>query len=76
MRKTPCVDCGEQNPVILDFDHIGVKRSGVVQLADRECSLARLEREIAECEVRCANCHRKRTIVDQGHFRNHLVTPP
>jgi hypothetical protein len=26
--------------------------------------------------VRCANCHRRRTIVEQAHFRNHLVTPP
>jgi hypothetical protein len=62
--------------VVIDFDHIGVKRCGVVQLAMRECSLANLEREIAECEVRCANCHRRRTIAEQGHFRNHLVTPP
>lgn len=76
LEKAPCVDCGEDDPVVLDFDHIGVKRRGVVQLATRECSLANLEREIAECEVRCANCHRRRTIVEQGHFRNHLVTPP
>ena len=76
LRETPCVDCGEQDPVVLDFDHIGVKRSGVVQLAGRECSIPNLEREIAECEVRCANCHRRRTIVEQAHYRKHLVTPP
>jgi hypothetical protein len=76
LRETPCVDCGEQDPVVLDFDHIGVKHSGVVQLAGRECSIASLEREIAECQVRCANCHRRRTIVEQAHFRNDLVAPP
>ena len=76
LRDTPCLDCGERDPVVLDFDHIGVKRSGVVQLAGRECSIANLEAEIAQCEVRCANCHRRRTIVEQAHFRNHLVTPP
>jgi hypothetical protein len=76
LRATPCVDCGERDPVVLDFDHVGVKRRGVVQLAGQECSIANLEREIAECEVRCANCHRRRTIVEQRHFRNHLVTPP
>jgi hypothetical protein len=51
LQETPCVDCGEQDPVVLDFDHIGVKHSGVVQLAGRECSIASLEREIAECQV-------------------------
>jgi hypothetical protein len=76
LRGQPCVDCGEADPVVLDFDHVGQKRWGVVQLAGRECSLTALEREIAECEVRCANCHRRRTIVQQEHFRNHLVTPP
>ena len=63
-------------PVVLDFDHVGIKRAGVVQLADRETSIANLEQRSAECEVRCANCHRRRTIVQQAHFRNHLVTPP
>jgi HNH endonuclease len=76
LRRTPCIDCGEQDPVVLDFDHIGVKHSGVVQLAGRDCSIVSLEREIAECEVRCANCHRRRTIVEQAHFRNHLLAPP
>jgi HNH endonuclease len=76
LGSTPCVDCGEADPVVLDFDHVGTKRYGVVQLADRETSIASLEREIAECQVRCANCHRRRTIVQQGHFRHHLITPP
>ena len=76
LRAAPCVDCGETDPVVLDFDHVGTKRAGVVQLAGREHSIASLEREIAECEVRCANCHRRRTILEQGHFRNHLVAPP
>jgi DNA-directed RNA polymerase subunit M/transcription elongation factor TFIIS len=72
----PCVDCSENDPVVLDFDHIGEKTAGVVQLAGQERPLAALKDEIAECEVRCANCHRRRTIVQQKHFRNHLVTPP
>lgn len=73
LESTPCVDCGEVDPAVLDFDHVGVKRYGVVQLAYREASIASLEREIAECEVRCANCHRRRTIVQQRQFRHHLL---
>jgi hypothetical protein len=76
LREHPCVACGESNPVVLDFHHTAGKTAGVVQLAGRECALAVLEREIAACEVLCANCHRRHTIVAQRHFRNHLVTPP
>jgi DNA-directed RNA polymerase subunit M/transcription elongation factor TFIIS len=76
LRTRSCVDCGAADPVVLDFDHVGEKRWGVVQLAGRECSLTALGQEIAQCEVRCANCHRRRTIVQQQHFRHHLVTPP
>jgi hypothetical protein len=60
LGSAPCVDCGESDPVVLDFDHVGVKRYGVVELAYREASITSLEREIAECEIRCANCHRRR----------------
>lgn len=76
LESAPCVDCGEADVVVLDFDHVGVKRYGVVELAYREASIASLKREIGECEVRCANCHRRRTIIQQGHFRHHLIAPP
>jgi hypothetical protein len=57
----PCVECGETDPIVLEFDHLGPKRGNVTQLARRGASLDRLKREIAECEIRCANCHRRRT---------------
>jgi hypothetical protein len=56
-----CVDCGERDVVVLEFDHVGDKRSNVTVLAWSECSLARLDEEIACCQVRCCNCHRRRT---------------
>lgn len=71
----PCVDCDESDIVVLDFDHIGLKRANVVDLAWGEHSIASMEREIAECEVRCANCHRRRTCRTLGHFRNDAVAP-
>jgi 5-methylcytosine-specific restriction endonuclease McrA len=75
LQGAACVDCGERDPVVLDFDHVGAKRDDVVQLAYREYSIASLEREIAECQIRCANCHRRSTIEQQGHFRHHLLQP-
>lgn len=56
-----CVDCGERDPVVLDFDHVGVKTANVSDLIRTGASWARIEREIAQCEVRCANDHKRVT---------------
>jgi hypothetical protein len=58
----PCVDCGETDPRCLDFDHRDPRRkkasiSRLIGYAEWDDLLL----EIAECDVRCANCHRKRT---------------
>ena len=64
----PCVDCGERDPVVLDFDHRdpASKTVEVGSLLRYAGSWAALEREIAKCEVRCANCHRRRTAQQFG----------
>jgi hypothetical protein len=57
----PCVDCGEDDPRCLDFDHVrGKKRSDVTKMVG-QFGWEALHLEVAKCEVRCANCHRKRT---------------
>jgi hypothetical protein len=64
----PCVDCGENDPVVLEFDHLGEKTFNIGSaLHNRkwESVLA----EIAKCEVVCANCHRRRTARRRGALR-------
>jgi hypothetical protein len=61
LLQSRCVDCSESDLLVLEFDHVGTKRDTIPAMARRGCSFARLKREIAECEVRCANCHRRRT---------------
>ena len=56
-----CVDCGTRELLVLEFDHVGAKQRNVTELAWSEVSLARLDAEIGQCEVRCCNCHRRRT---------------
>jgi hypothetical protein len=67
-RSHPCVDCGESDPVCLDFDHRDAveKRVNVSKILSREASLETLAEEIAKCDMRCANCHRRRTAKQQN----------
>jgi hypothetical protein len=57
----PCVDCSEADIVVLQFDHLGNKERDVASMLSGSWSWSAIEREIAKCEVRCANCHRLRT---------------
>lgn len=65
----PCVDCGEADPIVLQFDHIEKKHKAISQLIIDGASWERIESEIAKCQVRCANCHRKKTAREQPWFR-------
>lgn len=56
----PCVDCGESDLLVLEFDHLRDKEYSISRLI-QEGSMDRLKKEVAKCEVVCANCHRRRT---------------
>jgi hypothetical protein len=67
-RDHPCADCGEKDPLVLEFDHLGDKRFEVTnQFASR--NWREILNEIAKCEVVCANCHRRRTARRRGSIR-------
>jgi hypothetical protein len=55
-----CVDCGEPDMLVLEFDHIGAKRANISRMV-WNVSLDTLRREVARCEIRCCNCHRLAT---------------
>lgn len=59
----PCVDCGESDIRVLEFDHVrSTKRGDVSLMVGRGSPWGRIETEIAKCDVRCANCHRRKTV--------------
>ena len=59
----PCMDCGEGDPDLLEFDHTkGKKTANVSDLVMQAYSWERIFAEIAQCVTVCVSCHRKRTI--------------
>ncbi len=67
-----CVDCGEKDPIVLEFDHIDP--------ATKEATISKMVRhltqrwdkileEINKCEIRCANCHKRRTARQFNWFK-------
>jgi hypothetical protein len=62
LLQHPCIDCGEGDPRCLDFDHRDPdrKKASISRLIGYT-DWNKLLLEIAKCDVRCANCHRKRT---------------
>lgn len=71
LKKHPCIDCGESDIRCLEFDHVrGQKISHVALLLHHVCSLNVIKNEIKKCDVRCANCHRKRTSDTQGWYKS------
>ena len=71
LLKHPCVDCGEKDITVLEFDHSGEqpKLKAVSHLIRSQASLEIIKVEIAKCEVRCANCHRRKTARDFNWFK-------
>src|SRR5713101_8813640 len=61
LRAHPCVDCGEADIVVLQFDHLADKERDVASMLSGSWTWSAIEKEIAKCEVRCANCHRLQT---------------
>lgn len=71
LLEHPCVDCGEPDIRVLDFDHEDPcqKLANVHRLVAGSHSWERVAAEIAKCSVRCANCHRRRTAEMFGYWR-------
>lgn len=58
-----CLDCGENDPVVLEFDHkdVTTKFKKIATMLSGHYSWESVSKEISKCEIRCANCHRRKT---------------
>jgi hypothetical protein len=68
LTEHPCVDCGNSDLRVLDFDHRPgtPKRKDVMRMVKEGFSIPRLTDEIAKCDVRCRNCHAVVTLERSG----------
>lgn len=69
LQNHPCVDCGQSDPTVLIFDHLRDKRKSLSYFIRKGYSVKVLIEEIKKCEVRCANCHARKTAREQGWYK-------
>lgn len=72
LQKNPCVDCGEGDITVLEFDHreLSTKSNNISAILRNRSSIDSLVKEIEKCDVRCANCHRRRTSKQFNWLKN------
>lgn len=65
-----CIDCGNPDPLVLDFDHQDGKQKerGIAEMLRKNC-WEKILKEIAKCEIRCSNCHRIKTAKELGYTK-------
>ena len=70
LKSHPCVECGENDPRCLDFDHINPENKDleISRAIWNNWSMKRLINEIEKCQILCSNCHRKRTAEQMGWY--------
>ncbi|MCP9496868.1 MAG: hypothetical protein MSG64_20755 [Pyrinomonadaceae bacterium MAG19_C2-C3] len=70
LSNQSCADCSEDDPVVLEFDHVRhIKTKTISALITAKASWNVILKEIAKCDVVCANCHRRRTYLRCSSYR-------
>ena len=71
LQKNPCIDCGETDLLVLEFDHRerSEKRYNISHIIKNNMTEKQLFNEIKKCEVRCSNCHRRKTEKETDSWR-------
>lgn len=70
-----CKHCGETHPACLQFHHRdpSMKDFSISNAVGWGWSIARIEAEIAKCDVLCGNCHAKIHYAERQARKAHLL---
>lgn len=72
LLNNPCVQCGENEPIFLDFDHIDGTKNKIWCISGMitgKLSWSRILEEIHKCQVLCVKCHRLKTYKEQNTYK-------
>jgi hypothetical protein len=74
LLSSPCLDCGNNDPRVLEFDHRPEEKkefniSRAVSGSTR--SWQSIKREIDKCDIVCSNCHKIRTM-ERGNYKRNV----
>ncbi len=74
LKKHPCINCGETNPIVLEFDHRDdTEKKYTISYMTHNChSITKISEEIEKCDIRCGNCHKIRT-ADQFNYYDGII---
>lgn len=73
LSSNPCIDCGEADPLRLEFDHRSDKHFNIGKsFIGKAKGIETVQSEIAKCDVRCANCHRVKTHQEKNTWKYQL----
>jgi hypothetical protein len=74
LQAHPCMDCGEADVVVLEFDHRdpSTKMYNIGTMLDRCFKSEKILEEISKCDVVCANCHKRRTAKQQAWWKYNI----
>lgn len=73
LRRHPCVDCGEANILVLEFDHRDGKPKNYPTNMIWQRTWNTVLKEIQKCDVRCSNCH---TIITRIRAKDWRISFP
>lgn len=68
LLEHPCVRCGENNPVVLEFDHLRDKEYCISEIIFSN-KWETVQKEMEKCQVLCSCCHKKKTAKDFNHYK-------
>lgn len=69
LKDKRCLDCGEDNPLTLQFDHVRNKKHNICDMLATGYSWESIQEEIDKCEIRCANCHQIKTLREKDSLK-------